>query len=269
MESIEFKKYTGAGNDFIMINNYTDKYNIDYEKTARILCPRGTAVGADGLIAVEKCEKSDFRMIYFNSDGSRAEMCGNGGRCVAMFAFREGIAGKRMSFETDAGIHSAEIMKDEVKLEMVPPDGYEQMCIEIEEGEVQGYYINTGVPHFIIFDYPEGNIKERGSEIRYHKRFAPKGTNVDFVRVDNKGKISIRTYERGVEDETLACGTGSVAAALISNVLKKTEGKISIETKSKVVLKVEAEVTEKGFRDVFLQGEAREIYSGRTGRDVV
>ncbi len=261
-----FKKYSGAGNDFIMLNNFDNKLDLDYSNIAKVLCKRGLAVGADGLIAIERSQKADFKMKYFNSDGSEAEMCGNGGRCVSMFAHKEKIVGTKMRFETLSGIYTSEIIDENVRLEMIPPKVYEKFNFKYKGTLFSGYLIDTGVPHFVIFHFPKGDIREIGAFFRYNEKFGSKGTNVDFVQVIDKNNIKLRTYERGVENETLACGTGSAASALIATLLGKCNPFVNVVTKSGIILTIDSTIKDKKIISYYLEGNAEEVYEGRLSK---
>ncbi|BAG14125.1 diaminopimelate epimerase [Candidatus Endomicrobiellum trichonymphae] len=222
--NINFSKLTAAGNDFILIDN---RENIiaqeDCQALAKKLCDRKYSIGADGLILLEKSACKDFKMKYFNSDGSYASMCGNGGRSIAKFAYDLCVANLKMVFETDAGVINAEILpEDRVRLDLYNPrDLKKDIKVEVNGKEFDVNFINTGVPHVVIFvdDIENIDVFGYGRAIRRHKTFAPAGTNVNFVKVIKDNTLLVRTYERGVEDETLACGTGITASGIIS-VLK-------------------------------------------------
>ena len=260
--TLKFKKYSGAGNDFIMINNYTDKYSLNYSELAKKMCPRGLSVGADGLIVIEPSNNYDFKMRYFNSDGSEAEMCGNGGRCVSMFAYCEKIVGKHIIFETIAGIYSSEIINDNVRLKMLSPKKWEKYTIKYKDDSIAGVFLNTGVPHFVTFYCSDEDIVLLGRFIRFHEYFNPEGTNVDFVKIIDNHKLIIRTYERGVENETLACGTGSVASAIVAILNGSVKSPVDIVTKSGIILTVEVEFSDNKISSLYLTGDAREVYCG-------
>ena len=222
MQKLPFVKMNGAGNDFVVLDNRTQQLNPNAELLAR-LCDRHRGVGADGVLMVEPADAegdADFRMRYFNADGGEAEMCGNGARCFARFAgrldaSRYGEPHERLSFQTQAGLIHAYLDGSMVRLDMsAPVDG-----IQLTDGTdlADAYFINTGVPHVIV---PVPNVETVdvhawGRSIRYHERFAPRGTNANFIQAVTKEAVVLRTYERGVEGETLACGTGATAAALI------------------------------------------------------
>ena len=265
MKTIPFVKMSGSGNDFIVIDN---RESIVDEPTLKVfiknVCRRKLSAGADGMILIEPSSTVDFKWRFFNSDASRAEMCGNGARCAARFAFINGIAGKSLSFETDAGIISAEILAERVKIKMTDPgDLQPHVTVALDDKPVRLSTINTGVPHAVLEepDLETADIVPIGRALRSHPAFAPAGTNVNFITPRNEG-IAVRTYERGVEDETLACGTGAVASALVSAELYDLPSPIRVSTRSGSVLTVHFTRKVKRFRDVFLEGDARIIYRG-------
>ncbi len=265
---MNFFKLTAAGNDFVLIDNREnivpeDKHSYLAEK----LCDRRYSVGGDGLILLENSNKADFRMRYYNSDGSHASMCGNGGRSIAMFAYKLGIVGKTMKFETDAGLVSAEIKSSTVvKLALYnPKDLVLNEEIEVEDKKFMVHSINTGVPHAVIYvDNIESiDVEKYGNKIRFHKHFAPAGTNVNFVRVDKeRNVIFVRTYERGVEGETFACGTGVTASSIISVLLNKAKSPVHVVTKGKDNLYVSCNTDGEKVSDVFLEGPAIVAFTG-------
>ncbi len=257
---IPFSKLSGSGNDFIIINNLTGFLDVeDFRKKIPLVCRRRISVGADGIIIIEKSTKAHFKWLFFNSDGSEAEMCGNGGRCVARFAYEKGIAPQKLSFETLAGIIKAEVKGREVKVEMIKPFGLKiDKKLKLNDIEITYSFLNTGVPHVVIFvdDLERVNVKEIGRKIRFHKEFEPAGTNVNFVSAKD-GTLFIRTYERGVEEETLACGTGATAAALVAIEKKIASSPVKVITKSGETLKIYKEENR-----VFLEGLTRWVYDG-------
>ena len=260
---IPFMKMSGSGNDFILINHCEPLLKDDRVKEfVQKVCRRRISVGADGLILIERSEKADFKWRFYNADGSEAEMCGNGGRCAARFAHLKGIAGPSLKFETLAGILSARVNGKKVKLEMTKPSGLKlDQTIFVDGMEQIFSSINTGVPHVIIFveDLDGVDIVRIGRAIRYHSFFAPSGTNADFVRLKGS-QLSIRTYERGVEDETLACGTGAVASALIAAFKGLVKSPVTIETRGGEVLTVSFEIEGKEVKKVFFEGDVHIIY---------
>lgn len=253
--NITFNKYQGAGNDFIMIDNRNNVINPDDSTLINRLCDRRFGIGADGLILISDYKGADFEMKYFNSDGKLGSMCGNGGRCTAHYAMKLGIGGSKQRFMAFDGIHKAEVMDDTVRLEMADVKGYKMI-----EGN---YFINTGSPHYIIFTsgIDSINVNEEGKKLRWSPLFAPGGTNVNFVEVKDKG-LYIRTFERGVEEETLACGTG-VTASAIAAVLKGhfDTGIVNVEARGGK-LKVELCLEDDRVTDVWLSGPATFVYEG-------
>lgn len=218
MTTIRFQKWQGAGNDFIIIDNRGSLAIQPGPQLIRDLCDRHFGIGADGLMLVGESKDYDFEMKFFNSDGYPAEMCGNGGRCIAAMARQLGIFTKKTTFLTTDGVHEAEVIPgDLIRLKMKDISNIE--LVKIRKLEPSGFgdavWLNTGVPHLVIFvsDIDGINIQKAGRTYRNLKRFAPAGTNVNFVKILNQ-TLYVRTYERGVEGETLACGTGNVAAAI-------------------------------------------------------
>lgn len=266
MEKINFFKMSGSGNDFIVIDNRKKVVEENNLKTfISKICRRRMSVGADGIILLENAEGVDFRWRFYNTDGSRAEMCGNGARCVSRFAYLNRIAGSRMSFETDAGIIDAEVVDTEVMIKIPDPTGLKlNDSLKMNGGLISVSRVNTGVPHVVVEvdDLEEAQVVEVGRQIRYHEAFSPEGTNVNFTCYNDDRNLSIRTYERGVEDETLACGTGAIAGALIMACKLKSRSPIKVKTRSGGYLKVHFKVKEDHFFEVFLQGDARIIYRG-------
>lgn len=255
---IPFFKYQGTGNDFVLIDQRQHTY-LTRENTERIriLCDRKFGIGADGLILLQNIEGYDFEMVYFNADGRESSMCGNGGRCVSAFAKMLGIFESDCRFWAIDGEHEAK----------VHPDGWVELKMgnvsNIEVGE-DHFVLNTGSPHYVIFveDISDLNIVELGKTIRYNDRFRAEGINVNFVEKIKDG-ISVATYERGVEDETLSCGTG-VTAAAISHFLKnkKDENEVAVETKGGN-LKVRFEKSASGFQNIWLCGPTAKVFSGK------
>ena len=265
---IDFSKMSGAGNDFIVIDNRELKLDGDLSGMIRNLCARRTAVGADGLILLNKAAEADldFRMRYFNADGGEAEMCGNGGRCVALFAFLLGAAGREMTFGTGAGTYRAEILDSGmVRLDMTAPKDIEpSLSLELKDGKTAAAFANTGVPH-VVLEVPDLEtvpVVNRGREIRNHGRFQPAGTNVNFVHVSDRDSMEVRTYERGVEDETLACGTGVTAAAILLHLHDKINLPVQVRTRGGDVLIVYGNKTGDTVTAVQLEGPAVLTYKG-------
>ena len=269
MENLTFYKMSGSGNDFILIDGRRwDLSKFNLSELARKLCHRTFGIGADGLIVLDKSNRADFKWHFFNADGSEAEMCGNGGRCAARLAYLLGMCEKKLSFETKAGVIRAEVDGSKVKLELTPPfDLKLNLNLQIDDKEYLLHFINTGVPHavFVVEDLENIPIKELGRKVRFHEYFKPAGTNVNFIKVLKHDYIKIRTYERGVEDETLACGTGSVAGAVIAYKLGKVKPPVKLETKSGEILEI---FFDEELKEVFLKGETRLICKGEVLEEV-
>jgi len=271
MNPIQFSKMSGSGNDFIIIDNRGRCVDdLDLSRFITAVCRRKMSVGADGLILVEPSEKADFRWRFYNSDGSRAEMCGNGARCAARFAFINGIAGQNLTFETDAGIVSGQVDADRAKVKMPDPTDLRlDYSIELATGALEVSSINTGVPHVVIMrdTIDDVDVFDLGREIRHHATYAPAGTNVNFISQRGSGELAIRTYERGVEDETLACGTGSIASALVSSAKLGWNSPINLVTRSAETLTIHFNENDGLFSDVYLEGDARIIYTAQLGEE--
>ncbi|MDR3112418.1 MAG: diaminopimelate epimerase [Elusimicrobiota bacterium] len=264
---IDFSKLSAAGNDFVLIDNRNSKISAqNYQNITKKLCDRKYAIGADGLIFLEKSENADFKMKYFNSDGSHASMCGNGGRSVAKFAYVLGAAREEMVFETDAGIVNAEIFpNDRVKLSLYEPKNLKRdLKITVYEKEFNIDFIDTGVPHAVIFadDIEKIDVVKYGRFLRHHSNFAPDGTNVDFVQVLAGNTLLVRTYERGVEDETLACGTGITACGIISVLKNLAVSPVKIIARGGDNLEVSLETDNKKVKNVTLEGPAVVTFEG-------
>ncbi len=266
MEKIEFYKMSGTGNDFILIDNRDGRIRDDrMQYLAERACRRRDSVGADGMIFIVNSDKYDFKWRFFNSDGSEAEMCGNGSRCVARFAVLNGIAGEHMTFETVAGPVSADVSGRTVKVLMpTPHDLKTDIDIPHEQGWESVSFVNTGVPHVVVQvkDIINTPVYEQGRFIRYHSMFQPAGTNANFISMKGKDHIYVRTYERGVENETLACGTGSIASSLIANVKGQVSSPVTVTTSGGEELKVYFEKKDQGFSRVWLEGGTSIIYKG-------
>jgi diaminopimelate epimerase len=261
---IPFMKMSGSGNDFILIDHREPFLKEEGLKDlVRKVCQRRISVGADGLILIERSQKADFKWRFYNADGSEAEMCGNGGRCVARFAYLKGIAGPSLKFETLAGILSARVDGKRVKLQMTKPFGLNLDETLLIDGKKQAFSsINTGVPHAVLFveDLEGVDIVPIGRAMRFHSHFSPNGTNVNFIRREEGSQLSIRTYERGVEDETLACGTGAVASALIAAFKGFVKSPVSMKTRGGEVLTVHFDIEAKEVKKVFFEGDVHIIY---------
>lgn len=255
--TIHFQKYQGTGNDFIMINAFTDDQAhefLDQKKIAH-LCNRHFGIGADGLIIIAPSSHCDFKMIYYNSDGRESSMCGNGGRCACRFAHLEGIVKNECSFEAIDGIHRG-IIADEVAISMID--------VSILEDKKDHVLLNTGSPHAVFFveELDQSDFVEKAKAIRYSQDYADKGVNVNFVKADQRG-LEMRTYERGVEDETLSCGTGVVAAALAAHSKKLIQShRVSVKTKGGHLTVSFTSKADNKFEEIFLEGPVGEVFSG-------
>jgi len=265
--TLSFTKMNGAGNDFVVIDNRALDKNLTTEQIA-LLCDRHRGVGADGLLAVEPAEgDADVKFRYYNADGGEAEMCGNGARCFGRYASRV-LGGDRetLSFETIAGTLSARFIGEEVCIDMSDPVDLElNSAVEIESLAVPVHNLNTGVPHAVAFvdDLESTDIIKNGAAIRYHDHYSPKGTNANFVGILAPDHLAVRTYERGVENETLACGTGITACALVHHLLTGTPSPIKIDVRGGDTLSIGFEPgPDRTFSKVTLTGPAEFVFDG-------
>jgi len=268
MKKIPFIKMNGCGNDFVIIDNrskiVSEKNLIDF---ARKICKRKVSVGADGLLIIENSLKYNFKMRLFNSDGTEGEMCGNGARCIAKYAFLEGIANKKMIFETLAGKICAEVKYKYIGIEL--PNVKINEIIKDKQITVNGKnyvysYLFLGVPHCVIFlkeNLPEEYLFKLGRKIRFNKKHFPKGTNVNFVKVENNNTLFVKTYERGVEEITLSCGTGSLSSAIISSFDKNVNPPIKVKTKGGT-LTIDFTRNKNIFKNILLLGDVKIIARG-------
>ncbi|MHB1185828.1 MAG: diaminopimelate epimerase [Desulfobulbia bacterium] len=270
---IDFTKMSGTGNDFILIDHRTPFLSREeMPGFAKAVCERRVSVGADGLILLENSEAADFRWQFLNADGSWAEMCGNGARCAARFAHTQGIAPARMRFETVAGLIEAEVTGQSVKLKMTAPTNlrlHEKLMVNGEEQVVHS--LNTGVPHAVLFmeDIRQAPVMEWGRALRFHEHFQPAGTNVNFVQQQPGNGLIVRTYERGVEGETLACGTGAVSSAIIAGILGQVRTPVTVTTSGGEQLIIHYALAGQEIAEVFLEGPANFIYEGQLHAEAV
>ncbi len=261
---IRFHKYEGTGNDFIMIDNRQNEFPKNNTKLVAHLCDRRFGIGADGLLLLENDTLTDatdtnidFRMVYYNSDGNESSMCGNGGRCIVAFAKSLGIIENKTVFVATDGLHHAEILEDNrVALQMK----------DVDEVKINPDYIflNTGSPHHVTVVHTLENydVKSNGAKIRYSALYGKAGSNVNFVTQKSPEHFALRTYERGVEDETLSCGTGATAVAIAMNAIGKTKSKtINLDVQGGQ-LKVSFDVEQGRYKNVFLTGPATFVFSG-------
>jgi diaminopimelate epimerase len=262
---LRFTKMNGAGNDFVLIDNRLGDLRLAPEQISKI-CDRHRGVGADGVLMLERAMNgADFRMRYYNADGGEAEMCGNGARCFARYARRVAGAAETLSFETPAGVIGATLQGELVRLQMSEPKDLRLgISIPLPDQELSGHFINSGVPHVVlpVDDLEKADVRAIGSAVRHHQLFSPKGANVNFLKETGDRQISIRTYERGVEDETLACGTGVVASALTFSAAKNLEGPISVLVRGGNELQVSFEKIDGQFQNVTLTGPADFVFEG-------
>ena len=262
---LRFTKMNGAGNDFVMIDNRAGEVRLQPEQIVRI-CDRHRGVGADGILLLEKGSNgADFRMRYYNRDGGEAEMCGNGARCFVRFASKIAHAPQKISFQTPAGLIRGELDGESVTLQMSEPKDLRLGIEVIANGAKERvHFINSGVPHVVVPVSQVGDVdvRPRGEAIRRHKMFSPAGANVNFIEKRGDKKILVRTYERGVEDETLACGTGVVASALIFAATEKVDGPISVIVHSGSELCVGFKRAGDRFTNVTLTGPAEFAFEG-------
>lgn len=260
-----FYKMQGSGNDFIVIDNRSRSISPDVMPAwAKALCPHAFSIGADGIIFLEEdaSGQAATRWHFFNADGSRAEMCGNGSRCATLLAHRLGMAPAEHFMLTDAGPVHAKVFPEagEVEVQLTPVQGLSlDFSLQLGEEALTAHFANTGVPHTVIVseNVKALDIKDLGARVRYHERFAPAGTNANFIQVVNRGELLLRTYERGVENETYACGTGAAASVAVAHSLGLCEARAKVTTSGGEIL----EITVDG-NDIFLRGKALLVYQG-------
>jgi len=258
---LQFTKVHGAGNDFVVFAHpeQPDEY---FAKVAPAICNRRKGIGADGLLLIRREEGYDFRMVYFNSDGSRAEFCGNGARSLVLYAYIEGIAPYQMKFVSDIGEHKGLVVDGKPSVSLPDPKDVE-LDLSLPEFSFPLHFVNSGVPHVVVFadDLESFDVNGVGSSIRDHPHFAPAGANVNFVQIHGDGMVSVRTYERGVEAETLACGTGAVAVATILHRLKELPSPIELNFPGGL-LQVSFESADSNPVNVMLGGETAVVFKG-------
>ncbi len=265
-DRIPFHKLHGCGNDFVFIDNRELRLPPALMPDwARLVCRRAQGVGADGLVfldAAPEDRNADYIWHFYNADGSRAEMCGNASRCSALLAVELGLAGPSHVIGTDAGAVRAlaDPQNSTAKVELTKPrDLTLDLSLNIEQAPLMLHFVNTGVPHAVVLvhDISKANVRAMGAALRYHQHFAPAGTNVNFVSVTDTHRLSVRTYERGVEDETLACGTGAAASVVVAHALGLVETRVEVKTSGGEVLVISLEDG-----SVFLSGSAEYTFSG-------
>lgn len=253
---IKFQKYQGAGNDFVILDNRNNEFsNLDTEQVKK-LCDRHFGVGSDGLMMLNNKAGYDFEMLYFNADGHPGSMCGNGGRCMIRYVYNLGIHTYTYKFWASDGLHEAEVDNHWIRLKMN----------DVNEIEEHSSYVilNTGSPHFVKFanDVENIDVVETGREIRYSKKYMPDGINVNFVESTGEDSIFVRTYERGVEDETLSCGTGVTAAALVSAHNPRGFNRVDVKTPGGNLSVEFTKVDDTHFENIWLCGPAEFVFAG-------
>jgi diaminopimelate epimerase len=264
---IPFTKMNGAGNDFVVIDNRRREFDLQTGQIVR-LCDRHRGAGADGVILLVPCVsgRADWAWDFYNNDGHSAEMCGNGARCFARFVRRLTGVETGFRFETRAGIIAAQFDGERVTVNLTTPANLRlRGKITLSSGAVEIHSLDTGVPHAVLFveDADKAMVQSLGPEIRHHAHFAPRGTNVNFVQVRGPGAIRVRTYERGVEGETLACGTGVTASALIAAELRDFPSPVQVQVQGGDVLEVSFQRQNGQFANVGLTGPAEFVFEGR------
>ncbi len=270
---MEFAKLEGSGNDFIVIDNrdskverFLNRRGLSMEEFVIKMCTPHTGVGGDGLILIEEPQSKEnhFRWRFFNPDGSVAEMCGNGSRCAVRFAYQMGICPESARFETLVGVIHAEVKEGgkRVKVRLTKPYGFQEKPLEVKGRFFEGNFINTGVPHYVVMieDLENLDVVRYGRAIRFHSEFEPNGTNVNFIKGVDENTIKVRTYERGVEGETLACGTGAVASAIVSyrKGIVKTKP-VNVITKGGEILSVDFD---EDLSHAYLEGNIYWVFDG-------
>lgn len=262
---IPFWKMHGAGNDFVLVDDRKLTVPVADKAWLAAIGQRRTGVGCEGIILIQPSARAHFTMRFFNPDGSEVDMCGNGARCVARLAYDLKVAPASMTFETGAGIIAAEMVGDRVRLGMTVPGDWRLNQVIDLDGRKRPYgFVNSGVPHVVmpLEQLEQEDVAKTGAAIRYHKDFAPRGTNANFIQVTGPDTLKIRTYERGVEAETLACGTGIVASGLIAGRMGWVKPPVKVTCAGGDVLEVGYVLTADGARDVTLLGPAVHVFTG-------
>lgn len=262
---IPFWKMHGAGNDFVLVDDRALTFPAGDHAWLAALGARRTGVGCEGIILIQPSDHAHFKMRFFNPDGSEVDMCGNGARCIARLARELGVAPDHMRFETGAGIIEAEMVADRVKLAMTQPRDWRLRQSLVLDGARHDYgFVNSGVPHVVmrVADLAVTDVARMGAAVRYHADFAPQGTNANFISVTGPSALTIRTYERGVEAETLACGTGMVAAALVSGRMGWVKAPVQVRCASGDIIVVDFALTTEGADAVTMLGPAAHVFEG-------
>ncbi|MBM4152751.1 MAG: diaminopimelate epimerase, partial [Kiritimatiellaceae bacterium] len=262
---LKFWKMHGARNDFVLFDDREGVFPVADAEFIRHVASRRAGIGAEGVILIQSSETADFLMRFFNPDGGEVGMCGNGARCAARLAYEMGAVSERMSIETRAGTLSAQVLDREVCLWMTEPVDWElEGALELTGISLMYGFVNTGVPHVVLRtdDLANVNVKEVGTSVRYHRTFLPNGTNVNFMKISPEGELYVRTYERGVEAETLACGTGVTACGLIAAKRGWVNLPVRVHVASGDVLMVDGTLTDDGACDVTLTGPSEFVFEG-------
>ncbi len=265
LHHLHFAKASGAGNDFVVLNSMDERLSVEKPPLARALCDRHRGIGADGLLVLEPSRVADFRMLYFNADGSTGGMCGNGARCAALVAWRSGITGRQSRIEALDFVYLADIGEGDIRLSMKDPEGLRSPVeVRVCEGQYSCHHLDTGAPHLVVFveDLQAVEVVSVGRSLCHAAQFLPAGTNVDFVHLAGTNAIELRTYERGVEDETLACGTGSVAAAVVSALVHGLQFPVDVRVRSGATLRVHARRSGESVSTIVLEGPAEILFQG-------
>jgi len=262
---VHFYKVSGAGNHFVLLDVRENRLPMQRQALVRALCMQGHSVGADGTLFIQRSSIAQFKLLYHNANGGEASMCGNGARCAAAYAFHKGIAGANMTFETPCGLINAKAKRGSVELNMGPSRNFRQkVVVSTGVGKLEGSFVNTGVPHFVIVvrNVKTLAVDSLGRELRFHRAFRPCGANVDFVQINRDGSLLMRTYERGVEAETLACGTGAVAAAVCLGVNRLVQSPVRVLTRGGDTLLVRFLNKLNPLSTALLEGPAQIVYEG-------
>jgi diaminopimelate epimerase len=261
---IIFTKYVGCGNDFILFDNRSQNIPVMSSATIATLCDRQKGVGADGILVLENSEIADYRMRIFNADGNEAEMCGNGIRCLTKFVHELEPLKSKFVIQTMQDTLDVSVMEEKVEINIPVPLFQEPIKLQIETEQLTMHFLDTGVPHVVIFveNVHSATFTSYAPKIRFHPKFAPRGANVNFVQLLSNNALSIRTYERGLERETLSCGTGATAAALVAANFYKFLSPIRVDTCSQESLEISFQFSEKGYEQIRMRGPAVKVFQG-------
>jgi diaminopimelate epimerase len=262
---IPFYKMHGAANDFIVVDDRVLSFPTDDQAWLSAIMARHTGVGSEGVLLIQPSERADFRMRFFNPDGGEVDMCGNGARCIARLAHELGVSGEQMTFETPAGLVGATMIGQDVRLDMTAPKDWKlDGALDMPGGPLAYGFVNSGVPHVVVevTDIESFDVQGTGAFFRHHALFAPGGTNANFIEITGPSSLRLRTYERGVEAETPACGTGIVASALIAGKTGRVTAPVHVHTAGGHTLEVNYQLTPDGAEKVTLQGPAEHVFQG-------